>query len=762
STFMSGRDPDWVQLVDQAVRHDGGYYDRSLLAMGWVPTNTAPIPTITLSNDLQSAELVTTHHYTIDIGNGLSETVQLAETAVYRLGPNRWLLSPPEQSFWGRVERKEGQIVAMRYPERDAELVKRLVLDIDTKLIEMCARFSDLACPENLTVEVQLVPQFGMFPQDMAPVLYDKSRGIVHLTAFSTPSVLGVPVNEAGYQALYRGYASQVVTAVIDALLDVDCCQNWVLYQAVRADYLHKLSLQPWPLTAVDYERAMTNPVPWDDLDQLWQMETVDVLADEDWLAFAAVDFLLNEDQLVTFPEMLHAVDEFSDTSFTRVIQDLTRAMSANMQRQQSWQRYLYEHSQMAEAPLPVPLPDQAVYALCRSALSPNLGLYKYTFSNDRFVRIDNLPTPTGFMLALPDDSGTAVGERIADPNEAALYFWEGGMKTSLSWSREVFDAPGAIPYQFDPTGTKLILRDADFQLGGLGLMDYAECIAGDACDISTVDSVPVWSPSGELTVIKQGELVESEQGQGLINVLYVGDADGQVPEVETAVFPFGQRIGKGYAPFWQDDTHVGYLHLYPTDESPFMTALSVMNLDSFESELQLTAADLLAQLPVIERPEFAFLKYAALNPLNQDEILIATAATGMEEGSGHLFVYNVMTKEIQIRLAVKDPADSNWHYRFSPDGRYFLLTTTVGLANDGHAWVLYLHDIVANTTEKIILDEAYLLPADMYMDWSSDGNWLSIVQDGFVRLIAPAHQAEKRLIPEDVYCSASVWVVDQ
>ncbi|MCP5094773.1 MAG: hypothetical protein GY943_04395, partial [Chloroflexi bacterium] len=46
STFMSGRDPDWVQLVDQAVRHDGGYYDRSLLAMGWVPTNTAPIPTI--------------------------------------------------------------------------------------------------------------------------------------------------------------------------------------------------------------------------------------------------------------------------------------------------------------------------------------------------------------------------------------------------------------------------------------------------------------------------------------------------------------------------------------------------------------------------------------------------------------------------------------------------------------------------------------------------------------------------------------------
>jgi hypothetical protein len=39
-----------------------------------------------------------------------------------------------------------------------------------------------------------------------------------------TPTLIGVPTDERGYQRLLRGYASRVIRATLDELIADDCC----------------------------------------------------------------------------------------------------------------------------------------------------------------------------------------------------------------------------------------------------------------------------------------------------------------------------------------------------------------------------------------------------------------------------------------------------------------------------------------------------------------------------------------------------------
>lgn len=295
STFLSGSDPDWV-AAQQMLAADGLLLDRSAfgLTLAVDPAASGGAPAIILSPDLLSAELTRPISYTVAIGNALTETVVLEQTAVFRLGEDRWLYAPPAADFWGETLTDNGRYLTISYPERDTTLGRRLARELDAKLVEYCA------APQI---------QFGGCPEDfeVAVVLSTHPRALVHSTdvlgrwqlsdpiLLPAPSLAGVPADEAAYRAMFRGYASQIVAAVAGDLAGWRCCDGGLYYSTLLDAQLRKLGLQPWPLTPADYARFAENPDELASLEALWRGSSIDPPPDNVWQLYVLIEFLTEE-----------------------------------------------------------------------------------------------------------------------------------------------------------------------------------------------------------------------------------------------------------------------------------------------------------------------------------------------------------------------------------------------------------------------------------------------------------------------------------
>lgn len=239
-SFLSGRDADWASATGQLAA-DGLTYGRDGLNLTWLAEQSAA-PTVVVAADLQSAEVTQGERYAIDVGNGLTETVVLEQTAVYRLGNNRWLLSPPEAEFWGASRTILGQYLVVHFPTRDAAVVERLFLRLDDKLGQMCTQLPNFTCPAGFQIDVVFSPEPEALAQaSLGAVITAEQTGL----RLPTPTLVGLPQSEAAFQALFRGYASLVVATAVTDLVDWRCCEEVDFYQALLNDLLSQLGLRP-------------------------------------------------------------------------------------------------------------------------------------------------------------------------------------------------------------------------------------------------------------------------------------------------------------------------------------------------------------------------------------------------------------------------------------------------------------------------------------------------------------------------------------
>ena len=239
-SFLSGRDADWASATGQLAA-DGLTYGRDGLNLTWLAEQSAA-PTVVVAPDLQSAEVTQGERYAIDVGNGLTETVVLEQTAVYRLGNNRWLLSPPEAEFWGASRTILGQYLVVHFPTRDAAVVERLFLRLDDKLGQMCTQLPNFTCPPGFQIDVVFSPEPEALAQaSLGAVITAEQTGL----RLPTPTLVGLPQSEAAFQALFRGYASLVVATAVTDLVDWRCCEEVDFYQVLLNDLLSQLGLRP-------------------------------------------------------------------------------------------------------------------------------------------------------------------------------------------------------------------------------------------------------------------------------------------------------------------------------------------------------------------------------------------------------------------------------------------------------------------------------------------------------------------------------------
>ncbi|MEZ4643405.1 MAG: hypothetical protein R3E31_11850 [Chloroflexota bacterium] len=282
-TGLSGRDPAWVDAQQRLVQEET-FLARP--AFGLIPAggefHAVTHADLTLSSDLTTAEFSYEEPY--QAAHGGSETITLRQTAVYRRGQTNWLLIPPEADFWGETTTITGTHVIAQFPARDTAVVQRLVQDLDVKIDELC-RYPGLDCSGELTRLVQ----FSTNPALLADlqderVLWQRNAAHLHLP---TPTLVGIPVDEAGYALLRRAYANHVLTAVASNLLDYHCCQGQLSYRALLDKLLSDVGVRTWPLTPADYAQLLHGAETLDDAltyaRQLWDVSLPVSLREDGW-----------------------------------------------------------------------------------------------------------------------------------------------------------------------------------------------------------------------------------------------------------------------------------------------------------------------------------------------------------------------------------------------------------------------------------------------------------------------------------------------
>jgi hypothetical protein len=215
TSFHSKEDSAWLKAQRELLLA-GMITGRSAMGLSRQPAGA--MPTVELSPDWRQAELNFEVHYLAGDLPGVARPVRLRHTAVYRYyRTQRWLRVPPDEAFWGETVTEQSTILSLEYPERDAALAQRLGHDLQEALHSVCDRqpTGAAACAGlHLTLRLATDPAVlvSMLEQE-APL--HQGRAFV-IPAFT---VVGIPLNEESYQALYEGYAQPIMETVGNYLL---------------------------------------------------------------------------------------------------------------------------------------------------------------------------------------------------------------------------------------------------------------------------------------------------------------------------------------------------------------------------------------------------------------------------------------------------------------------------------------------------------------------------------------------------------------
>jgi hypothetical protein len=338
--LLSGRDPEWMRS-QQALVQSGAYDDRR--GLGLYPAAAPADKRVVVAPNLQQAEVVIDQPYQVRVGSDITDTVTLRRTAVYRLGGDqRWLLAPPDAAFWGTRQSSTGPFLTLHYFERDAEVAQRLALDLNSKLGEMCRSLPDLRCPRGQLMHVYLEadPATLLLLADTPAML--AGGWYLRLPA---PSLVGMPVDDASYRALFRGYAAYM----LPALSGWDCCRGGLFYQAMMERQLFQVGLQPWPLARDRYERIQEQPLPLADLAGYWtQMPEGRLDPDEEWALYAFVEFLLH---LAPNHSLTYMQQQMSQSpTLLAWLHQLTGRQLGEPALEQAWLAFLHERARTGKS----------------------------------------------------------------------------------------------------------------------------------------------------------------------------------------------------------------------------------------------------------------------------------------------------------------------------------------------------------------------------------------------------------------------------
>ena len=764
NNLLSGRDPDWVDVQSELLQM-GNLFDRSAFDLTWLPSpNTAVTLAdvesgaigVDINPELNAVELTFLQDYAVAVGNGVTETVQLRQTAVYRMGTQRWLYAPPDAEFWGEFESITGSMVNLAYPARDADVAQRLSFDLDAKLAEMCRTLADLNCPDGFRLSLRLDSDPQSF-LDAAQLSYALRSG--PLLTLPTPTLVGLPLDEAGYQALKRGYAIHLVGAAIAELTEYDCCRNVDYFQALLDYQLDELGIRPLNLDRVDYERVVRENIGFETLATGWRIAD-DLRGEADWLVITAVAFMRHQIPDISIANLQRKMNgrrSLSDWLLVAVSDsDMVIEGFSSQYWNSRWRSFTFEQYQARQEPLPLPLPAQDVYLLCMPSQGvPYSELYQYQPAGSEWIQ-HPLDVSALSLNQLLDDEALLLQDFGGEELRTSL--WQDGDNQLL------FENETITFGQFDPTGQYLLVYSLGQNAPGINRVDWTACATGD-CAVDLLGGNPVWSPQGTdfimLPADSLGEVPFVVNGRTFLFdstmtpsewILLRGNGQPPTASLETLT-----GIGTGYAPFWLDESTFGYIRQIPISSDSNRHELVIMNIIDELPQPILTETDLQRVLSDdLSATSRVLMLYATSHPQQPDHLFIVSTIDDREIA---IFSYNIQTNDVQYRL--KTGINGNHSLSFSLDGRYLVVTG----ADDGLQLFedqrnnIYLYDLVTDQVQTFAGTNLQFAPSNTF-DWSADGQWLVIAQENeMITLIAPAHDYQQ-FIPHNLGdCANVAWL---
>lgn len=372
----------------------------------------------------------------------------------------------------------------------------------------------------------------------------------------------------------------------------------------------------------------------------------------------------------------------------------------------------------------PVPLPQQDLQVLCFPADGRALRLFRYDIQSDLWSA--ELATDAfRYLMPGPNQHGVILQAftRGAEATRLRLSWWRDG-REQLLYDQEMLEQTRR-PVGWSGSGDPHLLlqgfssAETTARHTWLDLNDCDEA----GCAFYDLPGYTVWSPDGTQTLVLIGQS------------LWRGDRLGQ-PLVP---------LGDGLSPFWLDDERYGYIRYDREAGAPSMQlATSRVGDDLPQIVMPVTQ---LARLLDDANPPLLFINYVAANPADRDQLLMAATTVGYASAKVNIFSLRLSSGQVELlqqfeRLPTGYPSlltpAGYPPFRLSPDGRWLMVTLLASASPT--TWTFHLLDL--QQKQELQLNAYYPeYPAQFpFYEWTADGRWLAIVEDGYLRLIAPSH----------------------
>lgn len=208
SATLSSSDPAWKHDQEQLLA-ESLFDGRSNMGLVGDPESGIQT-TIDLSPDLNKAEVTYAQVYTSVASLTETANLELLHTLVYRLEDGRWLNAPRDLSYWGPWDEINGALFSITYPQRDAELAKKLAEKIDDDLTGLCAGLEEQN-DYGLAYCEGYAPWQIRLSTNVESLLDFAETSIAHSSEFDyelpAPSVVGIPRNENEYETYLEIYS---------------------------------------------------------------------------------------------------------------------------------------------------------------------------------------------------------------------------------------------------------------------------------------------------------------------------------------------------------------------------------------------------------------------------------------------------------------------------------------------------------------------------------------------------------------------------
>ncbi len=727
ASHLSSRDLAWTE-TQLSLAEEGLLYDRLPLGLQWQSEIAASGPQVDVAADLTQAELVASYTYLSDFGEEEPVAITLQGSEVYRLSQDRWLLSPPFDDYWGPRRTFSGRYIRLMYSQRDKEFSQRLAADLESLLATACNTLLGLACPADVQLQVSLSENPADLLKLSAPDSLLQSAASLSLPS---PTLVGMPIDEAGYRALYRGYGRWIIANLVGRLVSWQCCEHALFYQALLDAQLRQLGLKPWPIEDDQYRLLDEQSLFVGSLGALWQrsVPAAEIASDSDsLLVYSFVEYLLTQDEVPPIADMQRALGRA--TTFQEWLSLVAWDVQGVAALEPSWRDYVGSQLEAALRSQPIAWPDQDLILFCDQFVDGGGYLHRYSLPEGTW-RDEQTIGRVRRMTDLSSDRGILITKSGSD----------GGQDQTFWWQDDGIHALGQAGVRLIGTGRNSPDSNLVALFGGPAatsgyyyLLDLDKCGPG-RCALQAIEGIPEWSPDGLKTIVTAPREAYT---------LVLGDALGQSQ----------REIGVGQDPFWLDDRTYVYLKGRP------QPAVVIGSADEVGERPIIQASDLEAVLGGGADAGLAITHIMGQPRPPRALYLTATDLAGLND---YLFVYDWTSDELALLEVREDTLHGLEPRDFSPDGRWLVLAGPQTRRPDGR-WLqqTYLFDTTSRRTW--VLPDALVTPAGFFLanfdisSWSADSQWYVQLGEGELFVVAPALEFSRHIAHDFGDCQTAAW----